>query len=63
MLERPRLMGRCISRGLVIVLPRPLGRVAVLGDEVEGLIALRPTVAPVLLLDRRTTLHHYAPRP
>lgn len=63
MLERPRLNDRCISRGLVIVLPSPLGRVAGLGDEVEVLIALRPTVAPVLLPDRCTTLHHCAPRP
>jgi hypothetical protein len=60
MLERPRLKDRCISRDLAIVLPGPLGRVAVLGDEVEVLIALRPwrrccyrTGAPPCTIARR----------
>jgi hypothetical protein len=62
-LGRWRRKTRGISRGPETVLPAPLETATVPGDGMDVLIALPPTVAPVLLPDRRITLHDRAAYP
>jgi hypothetical protein len=60
LLGRSRLEGRRISRGLVTVLPGPLGAANAPGSRVEVFMAQLPTVAPVSLPDRCITLNDRA---